>query len=1333
MNRTTVLPAFFLMTLLMVFSVANGQSQNNTWVSTNVEDLVMPQLSEADKMYLLNVPELALPESYMDGGAPMLTAVVDNSLNQHWRPVFAQLQYECGQASGIGLNFTYEMCRIRDLIGADPENQFPTHFVWNFGNGGDGYWGVSFFHSFEVLRTCGTPDLIEYGGENGYGGPKRWMSGYNDYYSGMHNRVTGVFAIDCQTPEGMEVLKHWIDNHLDDSEIGGVANFYANSPGGNITPLPPGTPEEGMYLVPSWGGSNHSMTILGYNDSIRYDFNNDGFYTNHIDITGDGQVTMRDWEIGGLKFANTYSGGPNWANEGFCYMMYKAFADPNNEGGIWSNTAYVIYVKEDCSPNLTMKVTLKHDRRNLIKVQVGAALNTEAEVPEFAYSYPIFHYQGGPYYMKGGEEEEDKTIEFGLDLTPLLSYVPSGQEARYFFQVIEQDPNGTGEGEIVKVSLMDYTDGIVEVPFGQMNVPLNNDDITTLSITHTLNYDQVTISTETLPDATVYEPYSVQLEAENGAEPYLWEFDLRYDEEYSTADFPVVDDQDISPGNPEDGYTAKTIDFNFPFNGETHNTIYAYVDGFIRFGTSVFNWPYHVYDFLTWTKNPFISPFSADLVLYSTTGDGMFYEGNSEYAAFRWNASISGQYFSDVQFTVILFPSGEIEYYYGNMQYTGYQDFIIGISPGDDKNYQLANIGTPVEAPDNLKILFSPQNNTNDFNLSRDGLLSFLPEENYENYEISFRATDANNIVASKKIMLSTDGANYLVIDDFEISTIDDDVIEYGETVDLTVSIKNLGENVITNAEMSISTEDAYLNFTDANESLGDFDPGEIKTFTNAFVFDVTNDVPDNHDIDINTTITDGTDSWFSHIYITAYAPEIGVSGVFVNDAGNNALDPGETTDIDIIMLNGGGSSASNVNLNLSSDNEFITINVTTAQIALFDSYSYETVSFNVTAAEEATPGYIIDLTLSITADNEYVADDQAFLTVGLNSEEFETGDFSLYPWNFSGDADWLISDEDPYEGMYCAASGDIGDNEVSEMYLTACILANGQISFYRKVSSEANYDYLKFYIDGIEYGAWDGEQDWEQSNYAVTSGIHTFKWAFEKDYSVSNGSDCGWIDNITLPPFGDADPQIEILPEFFNISIDEGTQADDHLIIGNLGTGSVVYHIEVMDTADTKNLEWLVLDNLSGGLNPLETDSIAVTFDATDLSVGMYFCHIVIRDHMDNEYLVEVELEVLPWVGLSEEIIYNTTLGDNIPNPFRYSTMIPFSLEKGQMIGIEVFNVNGELVKVLLSNSRMSRGNHQVEWDATNQAGIRVNPGIYFYTLTTDKEQQSGKMILID
>ena len=58
----------------------------------------------------------------------------------------------------------------------------------------------------------------------------------------------------------------------------------------------------------------------------------------------------------------------------------------------------------------------------------------------------------------------------------------------------------------------------------------------------------------------------------------------------------------------------------------------------------------------------------------------------------------------------------------------------------------------------------------------------------------------------------------------------------------------------------------------------------------------------------------------------------------------------------------------------------------------------------------------------------------------------------------------------------------------------------------------------MKFYIDNIEKSSWSGEVGWARAAFAVTPGIHTFKWTYSKDYGAVSGSDCSWIDYILLP-----------------------------------------------------------------------------------------------------------------------------------------------------------------------------------------------------------------------
>ncbi len=129
----------------------------------------------------------------------------------------------------------------------------------------------------------------------------------------------------------------------------------------------------------------------------------------------------------------------------------------------------------------------------------------------------------------------------------------------------------------------------------------------------------------------------------------------------------------------------------------------------------------------------------------------------------------------------------------------------------------------------------------------------------------------------------------------------------------------------------------------------------------------------------------------------------------------------------------------------------------------------------------------------------------------------FENNAF-IYNWSFNGDSDWFITDTGAQQGNYAAQSGDIGNNQSTSLSLSFYSASEGEVSFYRKVDSEPTFDFLHFYIDGIEKDAWSGDLSWSFESYTVPEGNHTLQWKYVKDSSVSDGEDAAWIDTIKLP-----------------------------------------------------------------------------------------------------------------------------------------------------------------------------------------------------------------------
>ncbi len=86
--------------------------------------------------------------------------------------------------------------------------------------------------------------------------------------------------------------------------------------------------------------------------------------------------------------------------------------------------------------------------------------------------------------------------------------------------------------------------------------------------------------------------------------------------------------------------------------------------------------------------------------------------------------------------------------------------------------------------------------------------------------------------------------------------------------------------------------------------------------------------------------------------------------------------------------------------------------------------------------------------------------------------------------------------------------------------------------------------------------------------------------------------------------------------------------------------------------------------------------------------------------------------------------------LAQNYPNPFNPVTNIGFAISDFGFVELKVFDTAGRLVKTLVSENR-DAGLYSVQWDATDDVGVKVASGIYFYKLNAGEFTATKKMIL--
>ncbi len=88
--------------------------------------------------------------------------------------------------------------------------------------------------------------------------------------------------------------------------------------------------------------------------------------------------------------------------------------------------------------------------------------------------------------------------------------------------------------------------------------------------------------------------------------------------------------------------------------------------------------------------------------------------------------------------------------------------------------------------------------------------------------------------------------------------------------------------------------------------------------------------------------------------------------------------------------------------------------------------------------------------------------------------------------------------------------------------------------------------------------------------------------------------------------------------------------------------------------------------------------------------------------------------------------------LDANYPNPFNPTTTISFTLPLDKTVSVRVYDINGRLVTSLVDGQHLTKGTHQVMWDATDASGSRVASGTYIYSLEYGNFRQTRKMVLL-
>ncbi len=98
-------------------------------------------------------------------------------------------------------------------------------------------------------------------------------------------------------------------------------------------------------------------------------------------------------------------------------------------------------------------------------------------------------------------------------------------------------------------------------------------------------------------------------------------------------------------------------------------------------------------------------------------------------------------------------------------------------------------------------------------------------------------------------------------------------------------------------------------------------------------------------------------------------------------------------------------------------------------------------------------------------------------------------------------------------------------------------------------------------------------------------------------------------------------------------------------------------------------------------------------------------------------------------------EVPSRFSLLQNVPNPFNPTTVIEFELPEAARVNLSIYDASGRLVRRLVDRELPAgtySGSRGVIWSGTDDRGMSVASGVYFYSLDMGGEKQTRKMVLV-
>ena len=400
-----------------------------------------------------------------------------------------------------------------------------------------------------------------------------------------------------------------------------------------------------------------------------------------------------------------------------------------------------------------------------------------------------------------------------------------------------------------------------------------------------------------------------------------------------------------------------------------------------------------------------------------------------------------------------------------------------------------------------------------------------------------------------------------------------DHVIDFGETIELTITLHNAGLTDAQNVVATLSAGSSYVTMIDGVYNYGTIPSDGSVSNGEPFIFRVDDAVPNGEALEMVLTVTEDPGTLPLALFATAPSYTVGVTDLDDSSGdGDGIADPGENVMITLRIENRGGCPTPNLTATLHGGGYFTTDETPHAVGVIAVGGGVEVPGITVQIAPDCPPVFSGYLVLDLTAPDDYRVPIGLVFSVGqifADAMENGAGQWAHYAgpggswidqWHLETYRNHTLSGATSWK---CGGAGAAQyDNLLYAILETTTfeLPAGSELKFWHWIAAETSTSYPDHCYDGgrleistdgglswqsltpdggypyliraggtpgpfpAETPVWSGSHDWQEVTVDLTgfSGPAKLRWAFGSDGATARE---GWyIDDVTVLPSSSSD-----------------------------------------------------------------------------------------------------------------------------------------------------------------------------------------------------------------